>query len=375
MHAFTRKTLLPFCATSLLLFTLQIAAAQDDAPNMFVYIERSTLSLANDQQRQLERYQEDTKTFSLRIVRLDPALLSSSISLSLNLPDKMVRVLDDIRIEQREQDDFSWFGSSSVQDADAGDEVILTIKGAKIFGTIRSGSELYTVRPLDVGTHVLVQIDQSKFPADHPEEFNELLQQKTSPAQPIDQDSSLRDDCGSFRAIVAYTPATNKNVTDIDQLIQLAVDETNQGYRNSGADTRIELAHKFETNYKESGSMKEDVERFYAKGDGFMDEVHALRYKYWADIALLITASGDGCGRVKEIGGTADEAFGVVRQDCATGYYTFGHEIGHLQGAGHNPEAPTWSPFIFGHGYYFQPGKWRTVMSYGSSHECMHGLR
>ena len=355
-------------APILLVLSLKSAVAQTDTPNMFTYVDVNTLSLADDQQRQLEKYQGDPKTSKLHSILLDLEQLGGSIPLGLNLPDQAPRVLGDIRIERREQGDFSWFGRHASSD-DLGDEVILVVKDTEVYGTIRSRTELYGIRPLDQNTHVLIQIDQTAFPADHPTEFHEEMMQDIPPEESDDQGTSSRDSCSPIRAIVAYTTAA-KGATNVDHLIQLAVDETNQGYMNSGIDTRVEIAHEFETHYKESGNLKTDVYRFAQKNDGHLDEIHSLRDHYHADVALLITESGNGCGRVKKIGGNADTAFAVVRQDCATGYYSFGHEIGHLQGAGHNPEAPTWSPFPYGHGYYYQPSSWRTVMAYNCPDGC-----
>jgi len=59
-------------------------------------------------------------------------------------------------------------------------------------------------------------------------------------------------------------------------------------------------------------------------------------------------------------------AFSVVYWDCAIGpQYSFGHEIGHLQGARHNPEEDSVSfPFPYGHGFLDLANKRRTMMAY-----------
>jgi hypothetical protein len=130
------------------------------------------------------------------------------------------------------------------------------------------------------------------------------------------------------------------------------------------------LNHKYQTSYVESADMALDRDRFRINGDGFMDEVHGLRNQHAADIAILITKSGNYCGIAAAIGAVADTAFAVVGQNCATGYYSFAHEIGHLQGARHNPQAdPTTTPCAYCHGYFYETGHWRTVMSY----ECPAG--
>ena len=59
-----------------------------------------------------------------------------------------------------------------------------------------------------------------------------------------------------------------------------------------------------------------------------------------ADIALLLTAVTDldGCGIAKINGIENGKTIGVVHQSCATGSYSFAHEIAHMVGAFHNRE-------------------------------------
>ena len=84
-------------------------------------------------------------------------------------------------------------------------------------------------------------------------------------------------------------------------------------------------------------------------------------------MALLMTNSGDGCG-VAYFDTIAQKInLGVVKRSCATGYFSFGHEIAHMYGATHNREAPATNPtYPTGFGYLMRPpvnsGK-RTIMA------------
>ena len=169
--------------------------------------------------------------------------------------------------------------------------------------------------------------------------------------------------------LVAYTPKAALHYTDIKRdLIEVAVEEANQSFRNSGIDNvRLRLVHAYQTNYVEEGSHFEHVFRFADKGDGYMEDVHALRDQYKADISALIVDDAHGCGLSAAVAPPADRAFTVVHHECAGLSYSLAHEIGHLIGARHDVGLDdSQQPYVFGHG--FVPGKdWRTMMSYEES--------
>lgn len=169
--------------------------------------------------------------------------------------------------------------------------------------------------------------------------------------------------------LVAYTPQAAKHYTDIDHdLIDLAVEEINQSFRNSGIDNvHVRLVHAYQTSYVENGTHFEHVFRFADKGDGYMDEVHGLRDQYKADVSALIVHDPNGCGLSAAVAPQADRAFTVVHHECAALSYSLAHEIGHIIGARHDMALDDANdPFPFGHGYVH--GKdWRTMMSYEES--------
>ena len=169
--------------------------------------------------------------------------------------------------------------------------------------------------------------------------------------------------------IVAYTPQAAKHYTDIRRdLIEVAVEETNQSFRNSGIDNvRLRLVHAYETSYVEEGTHFEHVFRFADRGDGYMEEVHALRDQHKADIAALIVHDPNGCGLSAAVAPPADRAFAVVHHECAALSYSLAHEVGHLIGVRHDLALDDgMQPFPYGHG--FVSGKdWRTMMSYEES--------
>jgi hypothetical protein len=165
--------------------------------------------------------------------------------------------------------------------------------------------------------------------------------------------------------IFAYTRKAARNYTDIRrEVVDLSIAQANESFRRSNlGNIKLRLVHAYQTDYVEEGEHFDHVWRFADKGDGYMDEIHGLRDKYHADVAVLIVDDPSACGLATRVFANADEAFAVVHHECAASTYAMAHEIGHLIGARHELNSDdTMLPFPYGHGYV-NDGKWRDVMS------------
>ena len=173
-----------------------------------------------------------------------------------------------------------------------------------------------------------------------------------------------------INVLVPYTAKAAAHYVDIKhELIELAIEEANQSFLNSGVtNVRLHLAYSYQTNYIEDGATHFDhVFRLADKGDGYMDKVHAIRDSYHADVVVLIVDDPNGCGLSAGVAPKADRAFAVVHHECAATSYSLAHEIGHILGARHDIGLDNASiPYAFGHGFIYGK-KWRTVMSYAES--------
>jgi peptidyl-Asp metalloendopeptidase len=201
-------------------------------------------------------------------------------------------------------------------------------------------------------------------------------QQKTAPAQmgkalPARTRSPMHARAVVIDVLVAYSKKTASNYADVKrELIDLSIEEGNESFRMSNlGNIKLRLVHAYQTDYEEDkdGEHFDHLYRMVDKGDGYMEEVHALRDKYRADVVVLIVDDPSGCGLATRVFADAADAFAVVHHECAASSYSLAHEIGHLIGARHDTSIDkNMTPFAYGHGYV-NGTKWRDIMSYKAS--------
>jgi hypothetical protein len=277
-------------------------------------------------------------------------------------------VLD--RLEAASLGGYSWIGHLRGVDHS---QVVLVVAGGQIAGNITLPGGIYQIRYAGDGVHAIYEIDQSAFPVEAEPVPVELSDEAIASAEsePVADDGSMID------VMVVYTAAARTGVggtVAMENLINLAMTETNQSYLNSGIAQQVNLVHTAEVSYTETGDIGVDLTRLQNPSDGYMDNVHTLRDTHMADlVSLFVENGGPYCGIAYFMTTVSpafeDHGFSVVDTECATGYYSFGHEMGHNMGAGHD-----WYvyddilPYTYSHAYLNVPDQWRTVMAYNS--EC-----
>ncbi len=334
------------------------ARAKVRAQMLFEQVSESGLQLSVRQNELLDNLKNQDSTAELRIAGVNTDLLKADDTVNLNMFEDENYMAFRTRTEHRGENDFSWHG-----DIGNGEYAMFIVRDDKITGMIYAGNNIYAVRNLSDDLHVIIRQDISKFPPDY--HYEEQI------APTYKRKSAPRSETGESvqNVLVAYTEEAAREAGDISSLIQLAIDQTNQSYRNSNVSLRLQLVHTYQTDYNEIGTTT-DLSRFTYSGDGYMDEVHALRDSFHADIAILFVNNGNGYAGVAWVNCNVNPkyGFGVVLHQYATGNYTFAHEVGHIQGARHNPEEdPETYPFPYGHGYLNTRHGWRTIMSYNST--------
>ena len=163
-----------------------------------------------------------------------------------------------------------------------------------------------------------------------------------------------------------YTAELEADTADLEGFLQLVIDETNQGYENSGIPLRIKSHCPQKVAIEETGSADNLLTAITQLNGG---DYAATRDG--ADVAALLVLELDYCGYAWMHTLTSGKTFSVTAKDCATGYYSFGHEIGHNIGANHNKEVASNSKFSYGLGHLIAAGSastgYRTIMAYSAA--------
>jgi len=253
-------------------------------------------------------------------------------------------------------------------------QVNLVVKEGVVVGTIASPESFYQVGYVGDSIHAVTEIDQAAFPPE---------------LEPIPADAPLEpligvpvgpmaDDGSTIDILVVYTGdarAAQGGATAMQAMIDQAILETNQAYANSGIAQRVNLVHTEEVAYSEAGfNWETTLFRLTGDSDGYIDHVHTLRDTYCADEVVLVVNDTASCGIAWLMTYVStffeDNAFAVVSRNCATGYYSFAHEMGHNMGSRHDwyVDDASYSPYSYNHGYVNAANSWRTIMAYNT--EC-----
>ncbi|MDQ4122643.1 MAG: LamG domain-containing protein [Acidobacteriota bacterium] len=383
-------------------------AARQEAVKLFSFVDEN--SLDNQQKLSLNDKRLSIAAVDQREIAINPAALNlDSLSFDstnhLQIPLFNNEIFTAVRNEKEGfirygSAEFSWKGKifAKKDNEDWSGDVVLTAKDGALSGLIYAPNGVYEIVPQENFRHVLVQLDHSLFPecsgsptppADKkPKEQVNFLEgmpgeQPATKLFEFDKSSNLNEnlqplspqvDNGSqIDVMVVYSDDVRASLGGTAQaqaFAQQAVALTNTAYQNSGVTPRVRLVYAREISYDESpGTLDAALNWIDSEAT-----VAADRNTYKADMVAFIVETGaaNECGLAWGMDTVSSSfaplAFSTSTRSCAVGNLSFPHELGHNQGADHNPEdgSPASSyayPYAYGH---YVNGSFRTVMAYAN---------
>ncbi len=145
---------------------------------------------------------------------------------------------------------------------------------------------------------------------------------------------------GTIDILAAYTHgavAQHGGVTNVQNMINLAVAQANTALQNSQINTSFRLVHTVQVQHS-APDITSDLTAVTSGSSPAMKQIHQLRKQHQADLVSLFTeAHGGSAIGVAWLGSASMPQYGFsVVELWATPYMTFAHEIGHNLGCAHN---------------------------------------
>ncbi|MFV0468236.1 MAG: M12 family metallo-peptidase [Dysgonomonas sp.] len=182
----------------------------------------------------------------------------------------------------------------------------------------------------------------------------------------------------TVNVLVVYTTAAknwaasdDSNDSDIDAVINQAFLRSNTVAANSQIGVTYNVVHKYEAvGYTELDNA-DDLHNIRKDDDGYMDEIHALRNTYKADLVVFLAEVSFTGGLGYLFNGQSQYGFCLNRVQQTSWTYTVVHEMGHNMGCSHDKDQ-TSSPggngrFAYSNGWHgvdASNNKICTVMTY-----------
>jgi len=357
-----------FGASALILALLCIALSD---PRGVVYAQ-SLPRLFEDGQPGKRPKDKPIKPHQARKAKLRLEALDAD-ALVLNLFDNAERTARKTKVEHPRDGRQIWHGVT-----DDGGLVTFAVVEGKASGTVYLDGRSFEITADDDGEYTVEELNGAAFPQDVDPMAPDQAPDVAGDSSEAPLASMAADGVTEIDVMVVWTPAMRTAVggtaAAAESLVLSAIANANTAYANSGVNARLRLVYSGEVSFGE-GNISTDLTSLSSQTDGRLDEVHALRSQYGADVVTLLgsgyaAAGACGVGYLMQTvtAGFASNAFNIVDQSCAAGYLSYAHEVGHNQGIHHDPANASSNPsYPYAYGYQDPGNVFRTVMSYGGA--------
>ena len=311
------------------------------------------------------------------LVAADVSALNSD-EISVTMFGETITISKD-RTTVRGATDYTWFGSGTDINA------VLVVNGTEIIGSIDNGDKTFSIDVTQDGSmHILQEIDTPNLPPEYGYAANENAYDLMAAVSSLTTSQNAKIALLEDSYIGGYDYSNNKITIDVfgaftsafddensrpSSKILSAIEKANDSYNDNHLPLQLNLVDTDEIRGYSEVSVVADLANLQLDSD--LSRARAEGVNLNADVVVLFTHYPDTyriCGQAADIlSDSATTSYAVVRDTCIGGH-TFAHEVGHLQGARHDPDADsTNSPFVYGHGWFDESIRKRTIMSLDNS--------
>ncbi len=343
----------------------------DNGLNKPMGIKSNEIGIARSEQVRMNSQGIDQIAYNLRVNQGTDQQARFQIFSDLNLKANFNVIEDTIH---------SGYLMAGTLDGDPNSLITLASTDGFVSANLEFQGKQYHLKSDEYGNYSFEEIDQSQFP----EELEAIPDGADVSGTFTDEnfDVPLYDSAYVIDVMVVYTSTARTRIggtSQMQNLINLAVSETNVGYQRSGINSFMRLVHSVEVNYDESIMSSSNgwntALSNLTNNDGVIDNIHNLRDSYGADLVVMIVESSTYCGlgwlmtpnyQYDSVG------FSLVSRTCATGYYSFAHETGHNMGAHHDRSSAGGGTAMYSYSYGYQApdSSFRTIMAYNCPSSC-----